>query len=201
MQVDALYHAGYDVRCLYIPPSDRSSWQQLASATLPLVEAAAAENPGNGREFAHVTLLSESFFAPLALRLAAAAPALVSRLVLVNPATHFSETKPNLGAAAELAAGFGLLEIIPDAVYQAAQDMVQTLLVQRNRVNEGVTAKELKGHCYPVDLPAATASWRLSLLKSSTLPDDYLMTIAQPTLVVVAGQVTSNIGMASDEGT
>jgi pimeloyl-ACP methyl ester carboxylesterase len=79
-QIEALHFAGYDVRCVYIPPTDRSTWQQLASAVLPLVEAAAREN-ASGREFSHATLLSESFFAPLALRLAAAAPALVSRLV------------------------------------------------------------------------------------------------------------------------
>ena len=75
-----------------------------------------------------VTLVSESFFCPLALRMAAAAPSLIERVVLVNPATHFTEERPALSAAAEMAAGFGLLEMIPGPVYQAAQDMVQVSL-------------------------------------------------------------------------
>jgi hypothetical protein len=142
--------------------------------------------------------VSESFFCPLALRLAAAAPALIARLVLVNPATHFTEERPALSAAAEMAAGFGLLELIPGPVYQAAQDMVQTLLVSRSRVHEGISASELTEHCYPVDIPAATASWRLSLLQSSTLPDEYLATVSQPTLLLVAGQ--DGINPSLEEG-
>lgn len=190
-QMRALVHAGYDVRCVYIPPKDRSTWQQLASTVLPLIEAA-AKCPSADSGYAAVTLVSESFFAPLALRLAAAAPSLITRLTLINPSTHFTEERPALGAAADVAAGFGLLEMIPGPMYQAAQDMVQSLLVQRKRVNEGISAEELTAHCYPVDIPAATASWRLSLLRSSSLPEDYIQTITQPTLIIVSGQDVVN---------
>jgi len=75
---------------------------------------------------------------------------------------------------------------------------LQALLVSRNRVDEGISAAELTEHCYPVDIPAATASWRLSLLQSSTLPDEYLATVSQPTLLLVAGQ--DGINPSLEEG-
>eukprot|EP00976_Prorocentrum_cordatum_P102667 1193154-Prorocentrum_minimum.AAC.1 len=201
-QVEHLHKAGLDVRCLYIPPGDRSTWQQLTSQVLPLLERAAcipaAQSDANAEGCVPLTLVAESFFTPLALRLTAAAPALVlgsrrvslseaehlsvsvcletervydvslasldlfscrggrllsflvTKLVLVNPTTAFVGERPNLSAAADMAAGFGLLELMPDPLYHAAQDMMHTLLVQRNRIsegsNEGIKATELKGN-------------------------------------------------------
>ena len=65
----------YDVRCVFIPSDDRSSWQQLVDKIMPLMEQEAGSR--------HVTVLGESFGGCLAIRLAQAAPHLVSRLVLV----------------------------------------------------------------------------------------------------------------------
>lgn len=71
----------YDVRCVYIPSSDRSSWQQLVAKILPLVKE---EVRGVGGDNRPLTIFGESFGAGLAMRLARDVPSLVTRLVLVG---------------------------------------------------------------------------------------------------------------------
>ncbi|KAH9564058.1 hypothetical protein CY35_04G004500 [Sphagnum magellanicum] len=70
--------SGYDVRCVCIPTDDRSSWQQLVQRLLPLVQAEVKGVHGSR----HLTVFGESFGGCLAIRLALAAPDLVSQLVL-----------------------------------------------------------------------------------------------------------------------
>lgn len=183
-QIPAIVKAGYDLRCVHIPASDRSSWPQLVAAVQPLVQRAA-----EGAAGLPVTVLADSFFAPLALRLALAAPELVSRLVLVNPATHFTEDAPAVSAVADAAAALGLLEAVPTPIYQAGQDLVAALLVETARVSaSAATAEELRGHSFPVDLPSGAAAHRMKMLRSSSLPERYLQAVQQPTLVVVSGR-------------
>jgi pimeloyl-ACP methyl ester carboxylesterase len=62
-----------------------------------------------------VTLVGESFGGCLALRVAAAAPQLVARLVLVNPATCFGQS---LFGVSSLIAATGLLSIFPKPLYE-----------------------------------------------------------------------------------
>ncbi|CAI5990238.1 unnamed protein product [Closterium sp. NIES-65] len=97
-QIKSLTRAGFDIRALYIPMSDRSTWRQLVRRVAPLIQQAANEEDAEergasgdrrGREAARegareVTVLAESFGACLALRIAAANPGLLHRLVLVS---------------------------------------------------------------------------------------------------------------------
>ena len=62
-----------------------------------------------------VTLVAESFGGCLGLRVAAAAPELVERLVLVNPATSFARA---LGGLPGAIAGTNLLSLFPEPLYQ-----------------------------------------------------------------------------------
>ena len=62
-----------------------------------------------------VTLVGESFGGCLALRVAAAAPELVARMVLVNPATCF---RNSLGGLSSLVAATNLLSIFPRPLYE-----------------------------------------------------------------------------------
>ncbi|CAI5486570.1 unnamed protein product [Closterium sp. Naga37s-1] len=94
----------FDIRALYIPMSDRSTWRQLVRRVAPLIQQAANEEDAEergasgdrrGREAARegareVTVMAESFGACLALRIAAANPGLLhrGRLVLVSE-MHF----------------------------------------------------------------------------------------------------------------
>ena len=59
--------------------------------------------------------MAESFGGCLGLRVAAAAPELVERLVLVNPATSFARA---LGGLPGVIAGTNLLSLFPEPLYQ-----------------------------------------------------------------------------------
>ncbi|CAI5495039.1 unnamed protein product, partial [Closterium sp. Naga37s-1] len=82
--------SSFDIRALYIPMSDRSTWRQLVRRVAPLIQQAANEEDANGRGASagggsrEVMVLAESFGACLALRIAAANPGLLHRLVLVR---------------------------------------------------------------------------------------------------------------------
>ncbi len=62
--------------------------------------------------------MAESFGGCLGLRVAAAAPELVERLVLVNPATSFARA---LGGLPGAIAGTNLLSLFPEPLYQVQQ--------------------------------------------------------------------------------
>lgn len=127
-QVPALSAAGYDVRTLYLPPEDRSGWEQLQSRVLYLLRAELERRPPHLRT---ATLVAESFGGCLGLRAAAAAPSLVRALVLLNPATSFAGS---LGGVSAALTASNLLALFPRDLYTTAQTALMPLLV---RVWEG----------------------------------------------------------------
>ncbi|KAK9823578.1 hypothetical protein WJX72_003968 [[Myrmecia] bisecta] len=209
-QLPGLIAAGFDVRCLYIAMTNRSSWEQLLAEVLPLLRTLVADRPANQRR---VTLVGESFGGCLALRLAIAAPQLLERMVLVNPATCFAKS---YGGLSSFIAGTNLLSLFPETLYQAAQAVMIPLLldpekVGRNTVGaiksmmimtpppnfkagQGFVAadegrRQLGGpQGLQLYLPAATASWRLRLLREGDVPDHQLATIRTPTLILASAE-------------
>lgn len=67
-----------------------------------------------------VTIVAESFGGCLGLRVAAAAPELVERLVLVNPATSFVRA---LGGLPGAIASTNLLSLFPEPLYQVGSPL------------------------------------------------------------------------------
>ncbi|GLI61318.1 hypothetical protein VaNZ11_003674 [Volvox africanus] len=141
-QIPALQSLGYDVWCLYMPPDDRSDWEQLTTQLSLLVRellqhwrgthsAAGAGKGGQPR----VTIIAESFGCCLALRLAAsgAGPEQLDRLVLLNPATSFNDS---LSGLSSLIAATNLLSLFPKDWYAVAQGTLLPLLVDGTRVDE-----------------------------------------------------------------
>ncbi|KAF6260587.1 hypothetical protein COO60DRAFT_1625641 [Scenedesmus sp. NREL 46B-D3] len=116
-QLPGLLGAGYDVRTLYIPPDDRSGWEQLQAQTLYLISTALGSRP-SGPDNVQVTIVAESFGGCLALRLAAAAPQLVKALVLVNPATCYNQS---LSGLSSFVSATNLLGLFPQDLYNTAQ--------------------------------------------------------------------------------
>lgn len=110
-------------RTLYIPPDDRSGWDQLQAQTLYLISKALGARPG-GPHNVQVTIVAESFGGCLALRLAAAAPQLVKALVLVNPATSYNQS---LNGLSSFVAATNLLGLFPQDLYNTAQVCVMCL--------------------------------------------------------------------------
>ncbi|GIL73806.1 hypothetical protein Vretimale_5333 [Volvox reticuliferus] len=141
-QIPALHGLGYDVWCLYMPPDDRSDWEQLTTQLSLLLRelqrhwrgthSAAAAGEG---EQPRVTIIAESFGCCLALRLAAsrAGPEQLDRLVLLNPATSFNDS---LSGLSSLIAATNLLSLFPKDWYAVAQATLLPLLVDGVRVDE-----------------------------------------------------------------
>lgn len=177
-QLPYLIASGYDIRCVYIPSNDRSSWAKLVRRLIPLLRK---EQVLDGK-VRQVTLLGESFGGPLALRLAKAAPDIISRLVLVNPATNFQKSNP----FASFCSSTGLLALFPEALYKTAQDVLMPLMVNRDRVK----LSDRRDIFSPVDLvPAACAAWRFSLLNDSTgLDNADISSIKIPTLLLSSAE-------------
>eukprot|EP00899_Mesostigma_viride_P020826 jgi/Mesvir1/28745/Mv19713-RA.1 len=184
-QLHSLEAAGYEVACLYIPASDRSTWAELSSQLIPLLERAATVDgdslPSHGAwTRRHVTLVAESFGGVLAFLVAAAVPRLVDRLVVLNPATHLRENNPLLGALSRTS----LLSAFPLPLYRLAQDTLMPLMISRRRV----LARD-RDLLAPLDyLPAATASYRLSMLEEDAVSDEILSAVTQPVLLLASAR-------------
>ena len=76
--------AGFNVRCLVIPPNNFMTWEQLAEGTISLIQAELEQVPQEA-----VYLCGESLGSCLALKLVECAPHLFKRLILVNSASSF----------------------------------------------------------------------------------------------------------------
>ncbi len=83
----------YDIRCVYIPSDNRSTWQELVEMVCHLLQKEVEEEE-EGTETTQkqqqqrqrrrqLTVVGESFGACLAIRLALASPSLITHLVLV----------------------------------------------------------------------------------------------------------------------
>ena len=86
----------FDLRCLTIRHDNYSNWQDLARDTIKLIQGEL-----KGKTNQEVYLCGESFGGCLALKTALAAPNLIKKLILVNPASS-SNQLPMLGLGAEL---------------------------------------------------------------------------------------------------
>ncbi|GLC71454.1 hypothetical protein PLESTF_001117600 [Pleodorina starrii] len=166
-QVPGLNSLSYDVWCLYLPPDDRSDWEQLTTQLTLLLRqllqqwraehpAAAAAGGAGAAASQRITIVAESFGCCLALRLAAsgAGPELLDRLVLLNPATSFNSS---LSGLSSLIAATNLLSLFPRDWYAVAQTTLLPLLVDGDRVEEA--NKRLLQSMILMEPPPSSASF------------------------------------------
>lgn len=114
-QLPGLMALGFEVQALSIPLEDRSDWAALTAGAAAALRTALDARARPGRSRPRAFIIAESFGGCLALRLAASAPELVARLVLVNPATCFGRAYAGLPG---LVAATGLLSAFPRPLYQ-----------------------------------------------------------------------------------
>jgi pimeloyl-ACP methyl ester carboxylesterase len=107
----------------YLPPPAPHPRPKTQSQVLYLLQSALASRPPGLRR---ATVVAESFGGCLGLRLARAAPQLVSDLVLLNPATCFGGS---LGGLSSLVTATNLLALFPRDLYTTAQTVMMPLLV------------------------------------------------------------------------
>ncbi|KAH9310436.1 hypothetical protein KI387_025471, partial [Taxus chinensis] len=168
----------YDVRCIYIPSTDRSSWNQIVEMLIPLLEEE-CQYKGQNR---HITLIGESFGAVLALRIACAAPKLISRMIMINSSSNLKFSNPLVSVFAQT----GLLATLPDTIYTVSKGVAVALMVKYDLVSK----RGVEDILPPIDLlPADCAAWRLSLLNDDAgLSEDVIQSICIPTLVIASAE-------------
>jgi len=163
--------AGFDVRCLAIPPDDLRGWEELARKVVSLIHGELQTSPRRS-----VYLCGESFGGCLALKVAIQAPQLFSRLILVNPASAF-RFRP------WLIWGSKLVQWLPEALYQ---DLTMTFLPFLAAL-ERVAPEDRQALWEAVhSVPQKTSFWRLSLLNQFEVGADQLQQLRMPVLLIAS---------------
>ena len=166
----------FDLRVMAVPADDRTSLDGLVEIVAAAIEAEGPENTPQSRP---IYLAGESFGAALALLVAAKAPGLVDRLLVVNPATSYSRSAWSTIAP--------LIARAPTSVYGAlplalAPALGNPLAIMSGAVSApwasrpAEAARQLAGGAAELlpqlralggALPAATLEWRLGLIREA----------------------------------
>ena len=161
--------ANFDLRCLTIRTDNYSTWHELARDTVTLIELELA-----GKTNREVYLCGESFGGCLALKTALAAPKLITKLILVNPASSFNQL-PILGWGADIT-GF-----LPSWIHRYSAAGLLPFLAKLNRIDDCDRDRLIKSM---KSLPPHVVSWRLSLLRDFKVLDEELRSLDIPSLIV-----------------
>jgi pimeloyl-ACP methyl ester carboxylesterase len=161
--------AGFDVRCLAIPPTDLTNWDDLAKQVILLTQAELEHNSDRP-----IYLCGESFGGCLALKVALLAPQLFNRIVLINPASSFRQ-RPWMGFSA------WITNFFPEPVYRLSSAVLLHWLANLERIAPSDRQALLKA---VNSVPQKTSVWRLSLLNEFTISEAELKTITAPTLLL-----------------
>jgi pimeloyl-ACP methyl ester carboxylesterase len=161
---------GFDVRCLAIPADDLTSWEELAQRVVDLIHA-----EGSDRQ---IYLCGESFGGCLAMKVAALAPQLFQRLVLVNPASSFCR-RPWIGWGASLS------RYLPETAYQLSSVTFLPLLASFGRIAPVERQALLEA---VRSVPQKTSVWRMALLATFEIPAATLHQLTLPTLILASAK-------------
>ncbi|MBF2029369.1 MAG: alpha/beta hydrolase [Oscillatoriales cyanobacterium C42_A2020_001] len=167
-QTDGL-EMGFDVRCLAIPPTDLTSWDELAEQTVGLIHQElekVSDRP--------VYLCGESFGGCLALKVALHSPHLFKRVILANPASSFKQ-RPFLNWSSTIT------NWMPEPVYRLSSLWLMPFLARLERLTPEDRQALLKA---VQSVPQKTSIWRLSLLHEFAIPEMELQKITQPVLLI-----------------
>lgn len=162
----------FDLRCLQLPRNDLSNWDVLSKQVIALIKAELAQTMPRP-----VYLCGESFGACLAMQVSTRVPQLVSRLILVNSASCFHE-RPLLGW------GVPFTGMMPELIYRFSASILLPFLIAPHKVepcDRNALCRAMKS------VSPQTVSWRLSLLKNFSLPENQLRRLVQPTLLIAGG--------------
>ena len=161
--------ANFDLRCLSIRTDDYSTWEDLATDTVRLIESELANK--TNRE---VYLCGESFGGCLAIKTALAAPNLIKKLILVNPASCFNQL-PLLSWSVNLAPW------MPAWVHRYSAAGLLPFLVQLNRINDCDRERLIESM---KSVPPQVVNWRLSLLRDFKVTKEQLRSLNMPSLII-----------------
>ena len=163
----------FDLRCVSIRIDSYSNWQTLAQDTVELIKLELA-----GKTNQEVYLCGESFGGCLALKTALAAPALIKKLILVNPASSFNKF-PILGLGADITPW------LPTWIHRYSAAGLLPFLAKLNRINDCDRLKLVESM---KSLPPQVVSWRLSLLRDFKVADEQLRNLNISTLIIAGAE-------------
>ena len=161
--------ANFDLRCLTIRTDNYSTWQNLARDTVKLIRVELERKTNRV-----VYICGESFGGCLALKTALAAPDLISKLILVNPASCFNQLPI-------LSWGVDITALVPSWVHRYSTAGLLPFLARLNRINDCDRDRLIASM---KSVPPHVVSWRLSLLRDFKVSDKELRSLNIPTLVV-----------------
>ena len=171
-QVPKLAEA-FDIRCLAIPPDDLANWEILVSETVSLIEK--EQQAGNRQR--PIYLSGESFGGCLALKVALAAPHLLERLILVNPASSFRQQP-------WIQWGSYLTQWLPSSIYPLSVFGLLPALASLEKIEHSDRLALLEAM---QSVPQRTSIWRLALVRSFDLGEPDLRRLKMPVLIVASG--------------
>ncbi|ACB49438.1 hypothetical protein cce_0086 [Crocosphaera subtropica ATCC 51142] len=161
----------FSIRCLSIPSNDQSDWSTLVTNTVTLMRKELESHPHSS-----VYLCGESFGACLAIKVVLAAPELIEKVILVNPASSFNKRS-------FLKLGIELNQWIPNFVYKGSALLLLSFLGALNRMNNR-DSKALFNAMQ--SLPQEVVSWRLSLLRDFEINKKNLALFEKPILLLAS---------------
>lgn len=163
--------AAFDVRCLAIPLNDLTSWEVLTARVVALIRTELVKSPDRP-----VYLCGESFGGCLAMKVAAHAPDLFQRIILINPASSFN-SRPLLALGGHIA------HWLPGPVFHLSSVALMSLLGNMERI----TPSDRKAFYDAVQsVPQPTTVWRMMLLTEFKLPEADLGKLTQPVLLIAS---------------
>jgi pimeloyl-ACP methyl ester carboxylesterase len=168
-QVQALAR-DFDVRCLTIPPDNRQDWPALAQAVIRLMQEAGGDRP--------IYVCGESFGGCLALQVALMAPARLTHLVLINPASA-------LGRSAWMRWLTQYTSTIPEWLFQTSGAIALPLLANLDRISQDKRDLFVRT-VRPIS--QACVAWRISLLHRFEVNREALTRLHVPTSLLASGR-------------
>lgn len=185
----------FDLRCLVLPPQQRTDWQTLTHQVSQLIsgelekESVVPESkvsgsrpnrkgsrlkssPDRRRE---VYLCGESFGGCLAMQVLAHSPHLFEKIILINPASSFRRVPwMQLGPL--------ITHRVPNLVYRYGAQGLIPFLIEPFRVDwrDRVALANAMG-----SVPAKTAAWRMGLLGKFDIERIPLERMTHPVLIIV----------------
>ncbi len=163
--------AGFDVRCLIIPPQNFMTWEQLTESTIALIQAELEK-----RTQSEAYLCGESLGGCLALKLIERAPHLFNRLILVNSASSFHRV-------AWLNQSARLLAWTPPLLYKFSPSVILWLTSALTRIPLARLRILWKA---AQAAPKKTAEYRLSQLIEFRIDQTLLQCFTQPVLLIAS---------------
>ena len=162
----------FKVCCLSISHDDCTSWNTLVAQTIFLIEKELNHHP----QFSSVYLCGESFGGCLAMKLALNSPKLIKKMVLINPASSFTQL-PLLSWGSEL------IQWVPDVLHQTSTLGLLPFLAALERMETKDYHTLLKAM---QSVPPLVVSCRLRLLRDFKVNEAQLKQLTQPILTVAS---------------